>query len=75
MPRDTPTGAGSLYMRQFANDYPNETAGMILIDPLPAFNGGLPSAQQRLLSPFLMTICLRFLQVCICLSGHLHWSP
>jgi pimeloyl-ACP methyl ester carboxylesterase len=54
--------AGTLYTRQFANNYPADTAGMILIDPAPTANGGLQTAQQRYLDPFTMTLCTRFLQ-------------
>ena len=54
--------AGALYVRQFANDYPADTAGMVLIDSMPANNGGMLSAQQRNLDPFSMLLCTRFLQ-------------
>eukprot|EP00286_Rhodomonas_abbreviata_P001414 CAMPEP_0181289360 /NCGR_PEP_ID=MMETSP1101-20121128/842_1 /TAXON_ID=46948 /ORGANISM="Rhodomonas abbreviata, Strain Caron Lab Isolate" /LENGTH=2547 /DNA_ID=CAMNT_0023393579 /DNA_START=238 /DNA_END=7881 /DNA_ORIENTATION=- len=54
--------AGGLYARLFASRYPDITAGLVLVDPLPAEFGGIPSIQQKTLSPFLMTLCTRFLQ-------------
>ena len=30
--------AGSLYARQFAHDYPDDVAGLVLVDALPAIN-------------------------------------
>uniref|UniRef100_A0A7S4KL73 Uncharacterized protein n=2 Tax=Guillardia theta TaxID=55529 RepID=A0A7S4KL73_GUITH len=57
--------AGALYVRQFAHENPELVAAMILIDPLPAMpttQGYILSPQQKLLSPFWMNLCLRFLQ-------------
>ena len=53
--------AGALYARQFAHDFPNDTAALILIDPLPA-DEKIRSAQQQALSPMMMQLCFRFLQ-------------
>ena len=58
--------AGALYARQFANDYPELVAGMVLVDPLPSEKVGrkyVQSQQQKLLSPLMMQLCQRFLQV------------
>ena len=59
--------AGALYARKFAHDYPELVAGMVLVDPLPAEKLGndyVMSQQQKLLSPLMMQLCQRFLQVC-----------
>ena len=58
--------AGALYARKFAHDYPELVAGMVLVDPLPAEKLGndyIMSQQQKLLSPLMMQLCQRFLQV------------
>ena len=47
-----------LYARQFANDYPEDVAALVLIDPLPA-DADVKSYQQEDLSPFLMQLCYR----------------
>eukprot|EP00960_Hanusia_phi_P006742 192725-Hanusia_phi.AAC.3 len=57
--------AGALYVRQFAHENPELVAGLVLIDPLPALpttQGYILSQQQKILSPFWMNLCLRFLQ-------------
>ncbi|MFN9902760.1 MAG: alpha/beta fold hydrolase, partial [bacterium] len=62
--------AGALYARQFAHDYPELVAGMVLVDPLPAEkvcnkkdgDQWVLSQQQKLLNPFMMQLCQRFLQ-------------
>ena len=57
--------AGALYARKFAHLFPELVAGMVLVDPLPAekLDGSyILSTQQRILSPFLMQLGLRFLQ-------------
>ena len=57
--------AGGLYTRQFAHDYPELVAGMVLVDPLPAakIDGKyITSKQQQMLSPLWMELCTRFLQ-------------
>ena len=69
--------AGALYARQFANDYPELVAGMVLVDPLPAEKVGndyVQSEQQLLLGPFSMELCQRFLQVGACSVGCLRNS-
>jgi pimeloyl-ACP methyl ester carboxylesterase len=62
--------AGALYARQFAHDYPELVAGMVLVDPLPAEmvcnkkdgDQWVLSQQQKILNPFIMQLCQRFLQ-------------
>uniref|UniRef100_A0A7S0HRZ3 Uncharacterized protein n=1 Tax=Hanusia phi TaxID=3032 RepID=A0A7S0HRZ3_9CRYP len=57
-------GAGGLYTRQFAHDYPNDTAGLLLVDALPAIGNdeNVTSSVQKHLTPFELMMCHRFLQ-------------
>ena len=57
--------AGSLYARQFAHDYPEHVAGLVLVDALPAIN----NEHAKVTSPihfktplFTLTLCHRYLQ-------------
>ncbi|KAJ1474641.1 hypothetical protein T484DRAFT_1911110, partial [Baffinella frigidus] len=59
-------GIIGLYARQFASDYPDDVAALVLIDPLPSSAEEdaeiIKSYQQEALSPFMMQLCFRFLQ-------------
>jgi len=55
-------GAGAIYARAFASLFPNDTAGLVLVDGLPASGGGSRSALQGAVDDWSLTICRRFLQ-------------
>ena len=57
--------AGALYARQFAHDFPEDVAGLVLVDALPAINnedGDVKTAIHKALSPFTLLLCHRYLQ-------------